>query len=95
MKHHSGGVRVRPRAFSNRANSGFVSVSNSPKDFLDEISAACERDEIVKGTNNQAGAVRKLTIKDGPSFTEELLAFDEGTHSYRYRIVESPLPIQV
>jgi mxaD protein len=52
------------------------------------------QDEIVKGTNNQPGAVRKLTIKDGPSFTEELLAFDEATHSYRYRILESPLPLR-
>jgi uncharacterized protein YndB with AHSA1/START domain len=50
-------------------------------------------DKLIKGTNNQPGAQRKLTIKDGPSFTEELLAFDEATHSYRYRIVDSPLPI--
>jgi mxaD protein len=51
-------------------------------------------DELVKGTNNQPGAVRKLTVKDGPSFTEELLAFDASTHSYRYRIIESPLPLR-
>ncbi|HEY4647151.1 MAG TPA: SRPBCC family protein, partial [Steroidobacteraceae bacterium] len=34
------------------------------------------------------------TIKDGPTFTEELLAFSEKDHSYQYRIIESPLPLQ-
>jgi Polyketide cyclase / dehydrase and lipid transport len=66
------------------------------KDFdsLDKWHPGFAKDEIVKGSNNQPGAVRSLTIKDGPTFTEELLAFDEATHSFRYRIVESPLPIQ-
>jgi mxaD protein len=50
--------------------------------------------EIVKGSNNTPGAVRALTIKDGPTFTEELLEFSEKTHSYKYRIIESPLPLQ-
>lgn len=65
------------------------------KDFdsLNKWHPAFAKDEIVKGTNNQPGAVRQLTVKDGPTFTEELLAFDEATHSYRYRIIESPLPI--
>lgn len=52
------------------------------------------KDEIVKGKNNTPGAVRSLTIKDGPTFTEELLAFSEKDHSYKYRIIESPLPLQ-
>jgi mxaD protein len=52
------------------------------------------KDEIVKGSNNTPGAVRALTIKDGPTFTEELLAFSEKDHSYKYRIIESPLPLQ-
>jgi mxaD protein len=52
------------------------------------------KDEIVKGTNNTPGAVRALTIKDGPTFTEELLAFSDKDHSYQYRIIESPLPLQ-
>jgi mxaD protein len=49
--------------------------------------------EIVKGSNNQPGAVRKLTLKGGPSFTEELLSYDGTKHTMRYRIIESPLPI--
>jgi mxaD protein len=63
-------------------------------DSLDKWHPGFAKDEIVKGENNKPGAVRKLTIKDGPSFTEELLAFDPATHSYRYRIIESPLPLR-
>ncbi len=51
-------------------------------------------DEIVKGKNNEPGAVRSLTIKDGPTFTEELLSFDAGKKTYKYRIIESPLPLR-
>src|ERR1700758_2622773 len=50
-------------------------------------------DELVSGSNGTVGAVRKLTIKDGPVVTERLLAFDEAHHSYRYMITESPLPV--
>jgi len=49
--------------------------------------------ELVSGSNGKAGAVRKLTIKDGPSFNEKLLHYDAAHHSYRYNIIESPLPI--
>jgi mxaD protein len=52
------------------------------------------KDVITKGRNNAPGAVRALTIKDGPTFTEELLAFNESEHTYQYRIIESPLPLQ-
>jgi mxaD protein len=51
-------------------------------------------DKIVKGKNNEPGAVRSLTIKDGPTFTEELLSFDAGKKTYKYRIIESPLPLR-
>jgi mxaD protein len=66
------------------------------KDFdsLNKWHPAFASDKIVKGTNNKPGAVRSLTIKDGPTFTEELLAFDEAKHSYKYRIIESPLPLR-
>jgi mxaD protein len=71
-------------------------VWNTVKDFdsLNKWHPGFAKDEIVKGDDNKPGTVRKLTIKDGPSFTEELLAFDEATHSYRYRIIESPLPVR-
>ena len=65
------------------------------KDFdsLNKWHPGFAKDEIVKGKNNTVGAVRSLTIKDGPTFTEELLAFNEKQHSYKYRIIESPLPL--
>ena len=50
-------------------------------------------DELLSGSNGKVGAMRKLTIKDGPVVTERLLAYDEAKHSFRYAITESPLPI--
>jgi mxaD protein len=66
------------------------------KDFdsLHKWHPAFASDKIVKGANNKPGAVRSLTIKDGPTFTEELLAFDDAKHTYKYRIIESPLPLR-
>jgi mxaD protein len=49
-------------------------------------------DELLSGGNGKVGAVRKLTIKDGPVLTEKLVAYDAAHHSYRYKILESPLP---
>ncbi len=71
-------------------------VWDAIKDFdsLNKWHPGFSSDQIVKGENNKVGAVRKLTVKDGPSFTEELLAFDAAAHSYRYRIIESPLPLR-
>ena len=65
------------------------------KDFdsLNKWHPGFSADEIVSGGNNAIGSVRKLTVKDGPSFTEKLLAFDDSGRSFRYRIIESPLPI--
>ena len=40
------------------------------------------------------GAVRRLTLKDGPSFDEELTGFDDAAMKLRYKIIgEAPLPI--
>lgn len=51
-------------------------------------------DELTGGSNNTVGATRRLTIKDGPSFDEELLAFDDEDMKLTYRIIgENPLPI--
>jgi len=66
------------------------------KDFdsLDKWHPGFAKDEIVKGANNKVGAVRSLTVKGGPTFTEELLAYSSKTHSYKYTITdESALPI--
>jgi mxaD protein len=66
------------------------------KDFdsLDKWHPGFTKDEIVKGSNNKVGAVRSLTVKGGPTFTEQLLAFSTKSHSYKYKITdESALPI--
>jgi Polyketide cyclase / dehydrase and lipid transport len=49
--------------------------------------------EIIKGRGNTKGTVRVLTTKDGVKFTEELVLHDAASHTYSYRITESPLPI--
>src|SRR5579859_3818676 len=71
-------------------------VWDAIKDFdsLQTWHPAFASDEIIKGENNRPHAVRKLTVKDGPSFTEELLEFDPANHTYSYRIIESPLPLR-
>jgi mxaD protein len=66
------------------------------KDFdsLNTWHPAFAKDEIIKGTNNKVGAVRQLTVKDGPTFTEQLLAFSPKRHSMKYKIIDpSPLPM--
>jgi hypothetical protein len=50
-------------------------------------------DQLTTGSNGTVGAVRKLTVKDGPVIVEKLTAYNDAGHSYRYIIVESPLPI--
>ena len=34
--------------------------------------------QLLSGQNNTVGAVRRLTLKDGPSFDEELTGFDDA-----------------
>jgi len=70
-------------------------VWSASKDFdgLAKWHPALEKDEIVKGTNNVPGAVRSLSLKGGGTIREQLLAFSNPTHSFRYKILESPLPV--
>ena len=52
------------------------------------------KSDIVAGKDGMIGAKRSLTIKDGPTFQENLLAFDPVAMTYSYDIDEpSPLPI--
>ncbi len=71
------------------------SVWAASKDFdgLAKWHPAVEKDEIVKGTNNMPGAIRSLSLKGGGTIREQLLAFGEPTHSFKYKILESPLPV--
>jgi mxaD protein len=51
------------------------------------------KDEIVEGQTNTVGAVRLLTLKDGGTVKEKLLAFTPASRTFRYQIVESVLPV--
>jgi mxaD protein len=51
------------------------------------------KDEIVEGQNNTVGAVRLLTLKDGGTVKEKLLAYNPSARTFRYQIVESVLPV--
>jgi mxaD protein len=70
-------------------------VWGASKDFngLAKWHPALEKDEIIKGTNNEPGAVRSLSLKGGGTIQEQLVAFSEPTHSFKYKILESPLPV--
>ena len=54
---------------------------------------ALASDQIVAGKNNEVGAERLLTLKDGGTIKEKLLAFDDKGHSYKYSILEGVLPV--
>jgi mxaD protein len=62
-------------------------------DGLNTWHPAVAKDEIVEGTNDTAGAVRLLTLKDGGTIKEKLLSFSPKTRSYRYEILEGVLPV--
>jgi len=65
------------------------------KDFnaLNGWLPAVAKDEIVEGNNNEVGAVRLLTLGDGGTIKEKLLAYDEAAHSFQYSILEGVLPV--
>lgn len=61
-------------------------------DALQSWCPAFEKTEIVSG-GTDVGSVRAITLANGPTFTEELLALDGPGMSLRYKIIDSPLPI--
>jgi mxaD protein len=62
-------------------------------DALNTWHPAIAKDEIVEGTNDTVGAVRLLTLKDGGTIKEKLLAFEPKAHRFRYAILEGVLPV--
>jgi mxaD protein len=52
-------------------------------------------DDVLKsGANDEVGSVRTLTVKEGPSFDEELLSFDALEKKFSYRVIDpAPLPL--
>ena len=50
-------------------------------------------DDVFKsGANEEIGSVRTLTVKDGPSFDEELLSFDPVDRKFSYKVID-PAPV--
>ena len=62
-------------------------------DGLKDWHPAFAKTDIIKGKDGELGAVRALTVKDGPTFTEELVALNDAGMAFTYNIIESPLPI--
>lgn len=63
-------------------------------DGLKDWHPAFSNSDIIKGKDGELGAVRQLTVKDGPSFTESLRALNNENMSFTYDIIESPLPLK-
>ena len=62
-------------------------------DGLNTWHPAVATDAIVSGKNNEVGAERLLTLKDGGTIKEKLLAFDAKSHTFKYSILEGVLPV--
>ena len=61
---------------------------------LQEWHPAFPSTPIIQGKEGQVGAVREVTVKNGPKFTEQLLALNNPEMAFTYGIVQSPLPIE-
>ena len=70
-------------------------VWNQIKNFdgLGTWHPAVATDAIVSGKNNEVGAVRLLTLKDGGTIKEKLLVHDAARHMFKYSILEGVLPV--
>lgn len=62
-------------------------------DALNTWHPAVASDQIVEGKNNQVGAVRLLTLKDGGTIKEKLLGYNPAGHRFKYAILEGVLPV--
>jgi mxaD protein len=54
---------------------------------------AVKKTEIVEGKTNKPGAVRVLTLQDGGTIKEKLLAYKFKERTFEYAIVEGVLPV--
>jgi NADPH:quinone reductase len=49
---------------------------------------------LESGSGREAGSVRSVRLRNGISIRECLLANSPQDHSYRYSVIESPLPYE-
>jgi mxaD protein len=54
---------------------------------------AVKTTEIVTGENNIVGAERLLTLQDGGTIKEKLLAYNAKGKTFKYNIIEGVLPV--
>ncbi len=54
---------------------------------------AVKKTELLDGQNNKAGAVRLLTLQDGSTIKEKLIAYKFKEKSFEYEIIEGVLPV--
>ena len=50
--------------------------------------------DITRGKGNTRRTVRVLNTKDGAKITEELMSFSNSGMTFKYRIIDSPLPVE-
>lgn len=62
-------------------------------DALESWHPAVRRTEIISGKSQSAGAVRRLTLGDGGTIREELLAMYPARRRFRYAILDGVLPV--
>ena len=71
-------------------------VWDAVKDFDGVVNwhPAFSESVIISGANEEVGAVRTLTLKDGPSFDEELTSYEVLDRKFSYRVIDpAPLPV--
>ncbi|OIQ99390.1 polyketide cyclase / dehydrase and lipid transport [mine drainage metagenome] len=54
---------------------------------------AVKSTEIITGKNNKVGTERLLTLQDGGTIKEKLLAYNAKAKTFKYAIVEGVLPV--
>lgn len=54
---------------------------------------AVKTTEIIAGENNKVGAERLLTLQDGGTIKERLLAYNANAKTFSYSIIEGVLPV--
>ncbi len=54
---------------------------------------AVKTTEITNGENNKVGAERLLTLQDGGTINERLLAYNANAKTFSYSIIEGVLPV--
>jgi mxaD protein len=54
---------------------------------------AVKTTEIISGENNKVGAERLLTLQDGGTIQEKLLAYNAYAKTFKYSIIKGVLPV--